>query len=262
MESDFHLAKWYFDCITGDGEACIGYASTVRWKKLTLRYTSLLCAGPQRPVMTSTTHTVSDFPVLRNDRIEWVCPELDAGGTWCRRAPAVERTLLENEHGFIRWNCVMPGADASVRIGSKHGNGLGYVEFLEMTIPPWKMPIEQLRWGRFVAPEDAVVWIEWSGPHPLNFIYHNGSEITMPQYSDSRISSRDGSFAVELDRAAVIRSGSVLNTVLKKIPGIDLVFPKNILHTDEHKWISGCTFHRPDHSIIIGQAIHELVRFI
>jgi len=262
MESGFHLAKWYFDCITDSGDACIGYAAVVRWNKFTLHYTSVVHGNAHNGFTSSTSLHSTKLPVLHHDTMEWTCKELDANGSWKRKYNPIDRTLLENEHGWIRWSCIMPGAETDLRIGHVQYTGLGYVEYLEMTIPPWKLPIEELRWGRFISATNAVVWIDWRGVHPLRFVSHNGTEINCRTLDDTVITSHNNLVRLQLDTSTVIRSGPIINTALKKIPGIDLVIPKNILNTDERKWLSHGTLQNGNLHPSAGFAIHEIVRFI
>jgi hypothetical protein len=261
MESDFHLAKWYFDCVAENGETIIGYSAIVQWKKFKLHYTSLL-QGSFTASFTSLRFLLpTEFPQQHNDTITWSCDGLDAHGSWKRMYPPTERTLHQNEHGSIRWSCIMPCAETAMRIGDRHLYGFGYVEFLEMTIPPWKLPIDELRWGRFLSAPDSLVWIDWKGANPLRLAVHNGAEIKCNSVNDSVISCFDNNLSVQMDRSMIVRNGAIINTALKKIPGIDLVIPKNILQTDECKWLSQGKLNTGDHSSN-GFAIHEIVRFI
>ena len=261
MESDFHLAKWYFDCIAENGETFIGYSAVVQWKKFKLHYTSLVQGDFSTPFTPSTYLLPTEFPQQHNDTLTWSCKSLDAHGSWKRMFPSIDRTLLQNENGSIRWSCHMPGAEASMRIGDRHFYGTGYVEFLEMTIPPWKLPIDELRWGRFISKTDSIVWIDWKGMHPTRFVSHNGIEIPCDSLNDSVVSCNEKRVSLRLGPSAIIRSGAIINTALKKIPGIDLVIPKNILQTDECKWLSHGKLSMGDRSLN-GFAIHEIVRFI
>ena len=56
--------------------------------------------------------------------------------------------------------------------------GLGYAEHLSMTIPPWRLPIDTLRWGRFLSPERSVVWIDWQKEGDgRTWIFVDGTEV-------------------------------------------------------------------------------------
>ncbi len=260
METDFHLAKWYLDCIADDGTTVIGYSARLSWKRLTLNYASYLLSGPGREPVTSTSLFVSEFPVRKNDSIEWSCKGLDLRGSWKQRFPSVEKELLRNLDGNIRWSCIMPGAEAWMKIGDETVKGHGYVEFLEMTVPAWKLPIDELRWGRFVTKTDSVVWIDWKGTHPLQSVFHNGSLISCDVVDDSIVRSTDEKLILTLDRSTILRSGALINTALKKMPMVESILPKNVLMTDECKWLSGSTL-RLNGTDSTGFAIHEVVRF-
>ncbi len=261
MESGFHLAKWYVDCVDGDGRTVIGYSARLTWRSVTVNYSSLLRCGPDRPPESSSSLFSSDVPVIRNDTALWNCKELELHGSWKQRSVSIERTLLQNEDGYIRWSCLMPGAEASVTIGDENVSGFGYVEFLEMTVPPWKLPIDELQWGRFVSQNDAVVWIDWKGTHPLRIVMHNGSSIDCSVLNESMITSTDEQLTLTMDRSTVIRSGTLINTVLKKVPILHSIMPRNILLTDECKWLSRSIL-TTNGRTSAGHSIHEIVRFV
>ena len=260
MESDFHLAKWYLDCIADDGTTVIGYSARLSWKRLTLNYASYLISSPGRETETATSLFVSEFPIRRNDSIEWSCKGLDLRGSWKQRFPSIEKELLRSPDGIIRWSCLMPGAEAWMKIGDTTVKGNGYVEFLEMTVPAWKLPIEELRWGRFVTKTDSIVWIDWKGTHPLRTVFHNGESLDCTVVDDEEIHSSRGEIVLTLDRSKVLRSGALINTALKKMPMVESILPKNVLMTDECKWLSGSTL-RQNGKETTGFTIHEVVRF-
>lgn len=260
MESDFHLAKWYLDCIADDGTTVIGYSARLSWKRLTLNYASYLISSPGRETETATSLFVSEFPIRRNDSIEWSCKGLDLRGSWKQRFPSVEKELLRNPDGTVRWSCIMPGAEAWMKIGDTTVKGNGYVEFLEMTIPAWKLPIEELRWGRFVTETDSVVWIDWKGAHTLRTVFHNSVPVNTNGVDDSTVRSDDGSLILTFDRSNTLRSGPLINTALKKMPMVESILPKNVLMTDECKWLSRATL-RLNGTETTGFAIHEVVKF-
>lgn len=91
------------------------------------------------------------------------------------REQPVASTVYESADGRIDWECRQPAADARVRLaGGREITGLGYAERLRMTIPPWRLPLRTLRWGRFLAAGESWVWIDWQGPHVARFAFRNG----------------------------------------------------------------------------------------
>jgi hypothetical protein len=77
---------------------------------------------------------------------------------------------------MIRWHCVCPNADATIRIGDDTVQGLGYAEHLTMTLKPWRLPFDELRWGRFLSAADTLIWIQWRGSMSRTWIWVDGAE--------------------------------------------------------------------------------------
>jgi hypothetical protein len=62
----------------------------------------------------------------------------------------------------LRWLVPIPRAQVSaeLRIGAQRiaVDGLGYSDFVQTTIPPRKLPLEQLLWGRALGDDGALIW--------------------------------------------------------------------------------------------------------
>jgi hypothetical protein len=138
---------------------------------------------------------------------------------------------------------------------------LGYVEKLELRIPPWHLPITELRWGRFLTETDAMVWIDWKGSSPLSLLFINGSEAVNCSITDTKILGADDASLLELSEGRILRNGPLLTTALSSIPGIGIVFPERILRANECKWKSRGRMTCNGNAMTTGWAIHELVTF-
>ncbi len=232
----FHLSKWYLDCVTADGQVFLAYWARLRWRALTLNYSSVLdgpCSIKPCPE-----------PACAGDRVEWHAPELGVDGVWHALDPAASRTLYDS-NGAVDWHCVLPRGRAEIRYGNQCLHGLGYVEQLTMTVPPWRLPIDELHWGRLLTESGSLVWIDWRGPSPLQVVLRNGV------LADSALVAE-----VHLDRSLVLRDGVLGGTALSVVPRIDRLFPFRILQVQETKWRS--------HGVldgVSGWAIHEVVRW-
>jgi len=257
--SSFLLSKWYLDCVTDDGNAFIGYAATLSWKGLSLHYSSVLRRRPGEGVKTDTTLEEFSAPEVSGQSVQWSSPRLGVAGTWEADARPLRRTLLESDAGDIEWDCLQPRARASVRVGGARLEGFGYVEHLSMTVPPWRLPFEELRWGRFLSGEDSVVWIDWRGGDSLNLSFHNGARAEGALISDDEFAA--GDVRLKLDESVVLRDGVLVETALPMIPGVRRLFPFRILRTRECKWLSRGALQRPDAEVSNGWAIHEVVRW-
>jgi hypothetical protein len=220
------------DCVSDDGEVFLACQAELRWRALHLRYASVLggCSSLRE----------TPEPVWSDGVLCWNAPSLGVAATWHAVDWPVRETLL---NGACGWNCVAPRARAEVRLGDRTIRGLGYAENLTMTVPPWRLPIHELRWGRFLSETDGVVWIEWSGAESACMWWHNG----LRSESASEIDFRD---------RATLRDGKLVETALHVIPDIHKLFPARILGLRESKWLSRAAFGQA-----AGWAIHEVVRW-
>lgn len=261
MAEDFLLTKWYMDCVSDHGDAMIGYIARVQWKSFALHYSSLVRTSPGKESVIETSLRAIAPPVVTNDGngIQWIDDRLAVHGEWHRTAPAVDRTLYNDEHGTIRWHCVMPGASAVMKFRREEVAGYGYVERLEMSLPPWHLPIETLRWGRYVQHGESVVWLDWQGKFPLTAVFRNGSPVLKATVTDDAVRSEDGSVALTFTRGHVIRRGAIAETVLKNVPLIGIVLPERTLRMNEEKWLSRTGGQLPT-GAPDGFTIHERVQ--
>lgn len=254
----FHLRKWYLDLTTESGDAVIVYQAAVRWRALRLRYASVLLGSREGAAAKSwTTVRPGPEPVEEDGRIYWSGERLGAEGTWTRVDAPVSRTLLRKDAGAVEWNCIIPAAQARITKGGQSWEGLGYVEVLDLTIPPWSLPITELRWGRFLAPRRSVVWIDWQGPAALSLAWVDGVEYaaTIGEHA-----VRAGGVELRLDQTRVLRAGRLGATVLGRIPGLVNLLPPPIVRTEEVKWVSAGVLCEPAGEVR-GWAIHERVVF-
>lgn len=247
------------DCVSGDGGAFIGYAATLSWRGLALHYSSvLMLRGPREAVESRTTLQGFSAPEVAGSYVRWRAPRLKVSGDWEARAPAIKRTLLESADGAIEWHCLQPGARAEVYVGEGlRLAGAGYVEHLTMTIPPWRLPFDELRWGRFLSDEDELVWINWRGEQPLNLSFHNGVCVKGALLTDQGLEA--GGARLDLCDHTVLRDGPLVETALHAVPGARRLFPLRILRTHERKWLSRGVLSGPRAGA--GWAIHEVVRW-
>ncbi len=193
--------------------------------------------------------------------VVWEPKGLGCSGRWRNTGTELpECMLLETEMGAIRWHAHSPLSEAHVHRHPKQDQlvGLGYVEHLEMTLYPWKIPVEELHWGRFLARDNFVVWIQWCGSRPLTVVYVNGRLKKEAIVSESGVSWQGGT--LELSQPLVLREGPLVATALSKIPAVQSLFPYRILETYECKWRSAGEMTQ-NGSSLIGWAIHEIVRF-
>jgi hypothetical protein len=262
-----HLTKWYLDCTGDDGEALILYWAHLRYRRLQVRYAAMLWSRPGAQPIHRWRLRAGAPPQYDHARQQciWACPALGINGTWSGKAPAATRTLLATEAGDLTWHCLLPGAHVSIALpGGKRLEGHGYVERLEMSVPPWRLPIEDLRWGRFVADDLSVVWIEWIGLSPRRLALLNGIESPVEHIDESGVYLEDGRRLL-LRPERTLRDGTLGGTVLSAAPAVVRLAPRGLLGVQETKWLSWGSWQSPSpsspHPTREAWAIHELVRF-
>ena len=259
-ESSFLLTKWYMDCVAENGDAAVVYVADLRWNKLSIHYESLLT------IVDGRLHCVSSprkghLPQLDRDSITLTQPGLGIAGTWRALRTPVRRAVFEGKEGSIDWHCHQPMAQADLSLqGKTRITGLGYAECITLSVVPWKLPLEELHWGRFLSEQHALVWIDWRGPQPWQTLIHNGRELEIQSLTESEILFAPTGNSLDLDRGLVLRSGQLGHTVFAGISRLAGLLPRNMLAVDECKWRSRGVLQAASGNAS-GWAIHEIVKW-
>lgn len=254
--TSWNLRKWYLDCVSADGTVWIGYAGELRWGAISLSFAASLIFDGVRSI-SSTTLRRCEEPRFSDGRLRWSCAPLAvAAEASARAASASSGTEL---YPGLRWQCLVPAADVTVNAGGRNITGRGYAELLEMSVPPWDLPIHELRWGRMIGDATSLAWIQWSGGHPLNLVFRDGVQETCDAITDEEIRLADGT-RLTMREASSIRSDR-LGTTLRPLQPIVSLLPTLFTRTIERKWRSRgkvSSNGRPDDE---GWVIHELITF-
>ena len=174
--------------------------------------------------------------------------------------PAVERRLLDTPEGTVTWRCHVPSARVRIEVaGVGQMSGLGYAEQLDLSIKPWRLPFDELHWGRFLSAEEAVTWIEWQGRESHRWVFHNATEVPGAAIEAGRVELAEGRGILDLQDGVVLREGRLASTALGGLPGAALWLPGGIRNAHETKWLSRGSF-TAGTRCTSGWAIHEAVR--
>ena len=247
----FQLEKWYLDVVADDGRALVAYWLELRWRSLRVRAASTLVAGPSGATRERTTRLAGAPPRVEDGAVRFACGRLDVEGRWSPIAPAAGATLLDGPQGHVTWECVAPVARVSASAGGETFEGLGYAERLTMTVPPWRLPIRELRWGRFAAAEGGLVWIQWRGDAPRALALRDGRPVPLAEVREDGVCA--GGVELALAEAVPLRSGSLGRGPLRRLAG---ALPAALLRVDERKWRA-----RGSAGGARGWVIHEIVRW-
>jgi hypothetical protein len=234
--SPFHLSKWYLDCVAENGDGAVIYVADLQWKSWHIRYASAMSFLGDK-VTTRSSIRKCALPESKDDQISLKLPHLELEGRWNRRAAPVDRTVFTRGKQGIVWRCLQPASDVNLVLKSAEITGLGYAELLEMSIAPWKLPLDDC----------------------FRLIVHNGKTYDSGSISENEI-SMNSDLKLVSDCGLVLRAGTLGKTVLPTLVQLSKVLPGSLLTVDECKWRS--------RSMLIaggeneeGWSIHEVVRW-
>lgn len=256
MIPGFSLRKWYLDCVTEDGTVWIGYHVRFRGWPFRFDYVAFHLDGGTRE---TTSLRSLPIPDVRDGAVSWSVPQLGIDALFCSSYQPVRRLLLGTRSGSLEWNCAAPVMTGVVRLPGREFCGLGYAECLEMTIEPWKLPIDELRWGRFCGTGESVVWIDWKGDHPLHLVVRGGELTGTGEISGSRI-RLEGDDSLLIDEKRTLRRARLEESLRALGPARWLV-PARFRQAVEEKRLGRGRLTSPRGTIDSGWVVHELVTF-
>ena len=264
-QKNFYLNKWFLDFIGENGEAMIFYAATLYWNKLEVSYTSWLSYDPVGGVSQTSRFRKINIPENNAGIITWDDSKFGVSGCWESMVVPINARLFDSREGFIDWKCHQPESMVTLKINDRIIRGIGYAEQLILTVLPWKIPMDELRWGRFGSSENYMVWIEIRGSEKKQWLWLNGEKIEDCIIEDDNIFIAEKDISLRLDRDVTLESEkkifSIVESLIRYIPGINKLIPMRFLMADECKWLSKGILFKRDAIIANGSVIHELVNF-
>ncbi|TLX73285.1 hypothetical protein E9993_15970 [Labilibacter sediminis] len=266
-ESGFYLTKWFLDCIDEDGGTMIAYSAKMSWNGFSVPYTSVFLFQSGKVIINKSRLDQPVSPLKKGEIIEWHDKRYGVKGTWKQTSPTLKEKLYESQNGYLEWCCYQPEANTEVHIKGKGIiKGKGYAEQLTLTIEPWKIHMEQLRWGRFHSGEDSLVWVEFKGEKLKRWVWYNGKKVEATHLDDDHLFILKLGIQLKLENKQVLEQGkkiyNIAKSLLSYLPGFNKVIPGFFLNAKEIKWMSRGTLEQDGASIRQGWAIHELVDFV
>jgi len=230
------------------------YIARLSMGALSLKYASVLRVDGSRARAESTLRGVA-LPEGQSP-LRWRCDPLHVSVALTPAASPLAARVLDTAHGGIDWCCFAPRAMVTFHDGVEAIEGVGYAELLTMTIPPWSLPWDSLRWGRAHAGEHTLVWLELeSQGRRQSRLFADGETPELIQVDRERVLGAGGE-ALLLQDHRTIREGTLGKNVLSILPDAVNLFPGRLLGMTEAKWLSRARIGTAD-----GFAIHELVRW-
>ena len=255
----FELTKWYIDCVDPDGRVAIAYWASLTWAGLAVTWQSLAIDGGDVPALQRSAAGGGAAPVVAGGTLTWQPDALECVIVAESRQPAIDVPLLADEEApAIEWRCGVPAAAVAIDAkGVAPMRGTGYAERLVLRRPPWRLPIRELRWGRWMTADAtrSLVWIDWRGEAPRTWLFVDGKALDGASIEDGLV--RGDGVALALDCRRTLKTRAFAD-VAGSIPGLAALVPA--LRWRDTRWVSGGCLEAAD-AAIDGAAIHELVVF-
>jgi len=257
MAPSFSLVKWYMDCVTEEGEAAIVYLADLKWRGIHAHIVSVLTAGKDEAPVTRT--SLSRYELESSAELISVShSKLRIKGSWERDAEPFRRTLYEEKGGSVFWDCVQLHSRVNVSIGNRQLKGLGYAECLSVTVPPWELPLRELRWGRFVSENHSLAWVDWRGSHSCSVAVLDSRETELRSVSHERVVAGDA--VLDIAHGISLRGGRLGSTILPGASGLRKLFPRSLFGIEEEKNLGRGTLTLSE-QMNKGWVIHEAVKW-
>jgi hypothetical protein len=255
----FELVKWYLDTVEPDGSAAIAYWTSLKWLGVNNNWHDLSRYDLGKPPAEQSSGKDVPPPFVADGHIAFQSAPLALETMHEAATPGLSLTLFESSDGRVQWECLAPSARARFDRGGVTTAGAGYVERMTMTIPPWQLPIAELRWGRWMndALTTSLVWIDWRGALPRRWVVFNGTLHDGAVVRDDGVDLDAGRLALGAPRTLHDRS---VGKLLRGISGLARIAMHIPLAWDEHKFCCRAAFTGANGESTSGWSIHELVR--
>jgi hypothetical protein len=253
----FRLEKQYFDCIDDRGNCFIIYMAGLQILFIRISYSSLILCDSNgiTTVISSFRKSVKPEP---DDLLIFDNNILHVEGQWKRvDDPLPIFCYIKNNYELV-WNCHHPRALTEITYNGNKFRGYGYSETLALTIKPRNLPIEELRWGRFLSEEYTIVWINWKGKHPVNKLYCNGIEYNDTNFEKKRIIFGKGAYELLFNEISIIRKGKLSN-LFSRIPWMKIFLNIRILNSLEIKYKAKSVLTLNKEISSTGWSLYEIV---
>lgn len=265
VQKHFFLEKWFLDFVTEKGDAYIFYAAKMHWHKITIPFKSQISWSKLHGEEHKKMFYGVTLPRKEKEIIRWSDNSFKVEGSWQANTGPLSARLFESPEGGLQWNCFQPASLVKIKINNKEFSGQGYAEQLILTVEPWKIPMNELRWGRFVAGENNLVWIEIKGAETKQWVWYNGKKIDKTEIKDQQVILPSENIHLDMNESRPVGTINNITQVIKKltsfIPGFRHSVPLNFLMAEEHKWISKGNLYKDGLLEHTGWVIHEKVIF-
>jgi hypothetical protein len=254
----FLLQKTYLDGIDKEGNCFILYTAKLKiFGIITIPYSSLIFSNAQHKLLESS-QIKNTILKLENGEMIFENQYFKIKGIWKYTSTQVKRTLYRVQNKALEWNVHHAHTYFKIYFQNKLYEGLGYAETLELPFLPWKLPINTLKWGRFLAENFSLIWIEWKGEYPQQILYLNGQLTQNAHISEDKITIPTENIELYFEQKQIIKQAKLL-TIAHKYKFLKFLFKDKFLESLEVKYKSKSILKQNDIVIAEGWSLYEVV---
>jgi hypothetical protein len=257
----FVLTKWYLDSVDPTGRSAILYSTALSWGRVRVAWHGVSICEPDARVAHRATVKSMPLPERDGNRLAWRADTLGCTVDCTANVLPFAHRLLDRVDGVLDWRCEAPAARVDVTLTDAPPlSGVGYAECLSLTCLPWRLPIDEMRWGRWVSDDGtrSLVWIDWKGPHPRTDAFLNGRPEPSPLVGDRDVQAGDIRLTLATRRPLYSRS---LGSTLAGLGPVLKLLPASWRALEDAKWICRARLDGPGGRTDDGWCIDEMVRF-
>jgi hypothetical protein len=257
----FVLTKWYLDSVDAGGRSAILYSTALTWGRARVGWHGVSICEPDERVAHRATVKPMPLPEHDGGHLAWRADPLGCTVVCTPNVPPFAQRLLDGADGVLDWRCEAPAARVDVTLtGAPPLSGVGYAECLSLTCLPWRLPIDEMRWGRWVSDDGtrSLVWIDWKGPHPRTDAYLDGRPEPSPLVGNREVQAGGVRLTMAPRRPLYSRS---LGSALAGLDPVTKLLPASWRDLEDAKWICRARLDGPGGAAAEGWCIDEVVRF-
>jgi hypothetical protein len=254
----FNIEKLYLDCVDNYGNCFILYRARMDLFFFRFFYSGLIFSNTEGFTIEKLSFRQIEMPEITNTLV-FKNDLLKISGSWRKIENQILSPIFKDQkNNELIWNCHHPKCITEINFAGKIFNGYGYAETISLPLKPWNLPLDELKWGRFLSDDYTIIWINCRGVQPVNKLFFNNAEIDDAEFKEDVISFCGGIYQLRFKEIQPIRKGR-LSKIFSGNPWLKFLFNKRILNTLEKKYKAKTSLSKRSESLSDGWSIYETI---
>jgi len=257
LKSFFCIEKTYLDGIDKEGNSFILYTAQLKIFNIKIPYSAIIFSNAQNQLQEQSKMQSS---ILKNKQNSLIFENktLEIRGEWKRITHPIRNVLYTVKNKELVWNCHHPKTHFEIQFKNQTFKGLGYAETLQLPFLPWRLPISTLKWGRFLSENHEIIWIEWLGTQPQQWVYYNGKRVEKASITEEMLELPLQELTLHLENKQIIKQEKLLG-IASKYKFLRIFFKKSFLESLETKYKALSVLKQHNTILETGWSLFEVV---